>query len=225
MADRPPTRVLLADDHPLIREGLRACLSTVPHIQIVGEAVDGQDAIEKTRVLAPDVILMDLNMPRLGGLAAIAQILRDSPHMRIVALTVHRQLEYSVEILLSGAHGHVSKDAPPAELIQAIETVAQGGTHFDVAATVQYLRRYAPSPARAAVAPSKALTPREEEVLALVADGLSNRQIAARLKIGVRTVETHRERLMRKLDIHNVAGLTRFAVAHGMAVRGVSEKT
>lgn len=218
MSERP-IRVLLADDHPLIREGIRSCLATAPDIKVVGEAVDGRDAIEKTRQLSPDLVLMDLNMPHLGGLAAAAEILRESPKVRVLALTVHRQLEYSVEILLSGAHGHVSKDAPPSELIQAIETVGRGGTHFDVEATVQYLRRYAPGSSCAAATMARVLTPREEQVLALVADGLSNRHIAARLGIGLRTVETHRERLMRKLDIHNVAGLTRFAVAHGMSTR------
>lgn len=215
-------RVLLADDHPLVREGLRSCLSAAPGIEIVGEAADGCEAVERVRTLAPDLVLLDLNMPRVGGLAAATAILREHPHVRVLVLSVHHQLEYSVEIILSGAHGHVSKDAAPAELIRAIETVARGGTHFAVAATVQYLRRYAPAAPCAVVAPRKALTSREVDVLALVAEGLGNREIAVRLGLGTRTVETHREHLMRKLDIHTVAGLTRYAMARGIVARGVN---
>jgi two-component system nitrate/nitrite response regulator NarL len=216
----PVIRMLLADDHPLVREGLRSCLSAAPGIEIVGEAADGCEAMQRVRTLAPDVVLLDLNMPRMSGLEAATAILREHPHVRVLVLSVHHQLEYSVEIILSGAHGHVSKDAAPAELIRAIETVARGGTHFEVAATVQYLRRYAPAAPCAMIPAHKALTPRETDVLALVAEGLGNREIAARLALGLRTVETHREHLMRKLDIHTVAGLTRYAMARGLVARG-----
>jgi two-component system, NarL family, nitrate/nitrite response regulator NarL len=211
-----PIRVLLADDHPLTREGIRACLGAAPHLEIVAEAADGAEALRRARQLAPDVVVMDINMPGMNGLAATIALRHECPAVRVLVLTMHEHPEYMVEVIRAGARGYVSKDATPGELIGAIEKVAAGETHFNLPETVRYLRRYRAAPACVLAAPVNALTRREHEVLALIGQGLTNRQVAARLHIGVRTVETHRERLMRKLDIHDVTGLRSYATAQGL---------
>ena len=226
MAETPAAiRVLLADDHPLTREGIRACLQAAPHLEIVAEAADGGEALRRARQLRPDVVVMDINMPEMNGLAATAMLRRDCPEVRVLVLTMHEHPEYMVEIIRTGARGYVSKDAPPAELIRAIEKVAAGETHFNLAETVRYLRRYRAAPACTIAAPVRALTRREREIIALIAQGLTNRQIAARLQIGARTVETHRERVMRKLDIHDASGLRSYAAAHGLTDPPMGENT
>ena len=212
-------RVLLVDDHALMREGLRSCLSGVPHLEVVGEAADGRTALESVRQLQPDLVLMDLNLPHLGGLPTTTAILRQSPQVRVIVLTVHHQREYVVESIAAGARGFLSKDVTSSELIRVIEKVGAGGTHFELEDTVQYLRHHhALAAPKAPMATGKTLTAREQEVLRGVTNGESNRVIAARLGVGVRTVETYRQRLMRKLDIHTVAGLTRYALAHDLSV-------
>jgi len=216
------SETVLVDDHPLIREGIRSLLATARDIQVVGEAADGRAALRQMAPAAPDIVLIDVNMPHLDGLATTAVIVKKWPQVRVLVLTVHNFGEYVVEIVYCGAHGYVSKDAPPAELLRALRTVARGGTHFEPASVMQYLRRYQPATLSAGRR-GKALTGREQEVLALVASGLSNREIATRLGIGVRTVETHRERLMRTLDIHTVAGLTRYALAHDVGAGNKSD--
>jgi two-component system response regulator NreC len=212
-------RVLLADDHPLIREGLRDCLAAAPHIEVVAEAGDGRETLQEARRVKPEVVVMDVNMPRMNGLAATAELLRRQPEVRVLMLTMHEHSEYVMEIMRSGARGYLAKEAEPAEIIRAIETVAAGGTHFGVAETVRYLRRR-PGKADGAAAPTKDLSEREREVLTLVAEGLSNREIAARLKVALRTVETYRERLMRKLDLHDVTALRFHAMARGLMQKG-----
>lgn len=209
-------RVLLADDHPLTREGIRACLDATPHVEIVAEAADGHEAVRLARRLAPDVVIMDVNMPRLNGLAATTALARECPGVRVLVLTMHDHPEYIVEIIRAGARGYLSKDTSPAVLVRVIEKIAAGETHFELAETVRYMRRYSAAAPCVLAPPVHALTPREREVIALIADGLTNRQISARLKIAVRTVETHRERLMRKLDVHDTNGLRNYAAAHGL---------
>lgn len=217
MADAPRRiRVLLVDDHPVIRDGLRDCLAAAPQIEIVAEAADGREALREVRRAKPDVVVMDVNMPRLNGLAATAELSRRHPETRVLMLTMHEHSEYVMEIIRSGARGYLSKEAEPAEIIRAIETVAAGGTHFGVAETVRFLRRHRPAAASGATAPLKDLSEREREVLALIAEGLSNREIAGRMKVALRTVETYRERLMRKLDLHDVTALRFHAMARGL---------
>ena len=207
-------KVLVADDHPVVRKGLQSCLARQERIKIVGEAADGDEALKKTRELGPDVVLLDLDMPRLDGLAVAQRIRKECPKVRILILSVHTNKEYIFRIIQAGAHGYVSKESSPEELLRAIESVCAGEAFF------------APQIAQAALSelvcgggktqPFVQLTVREREVLALVAEGQSNKEVARHLGIGVRTIETHRERIMEKLDIHTIAGLTRFAIRNGV---------
>lgn len=206
-------RILLVDDHPLIREGIRACIEHAPHIQVVGEAGDGREAVQWALELAPDVVVMDVNMPRLNGLAATALLRQQRPDARVLVLTLHDQPEYLLEMIRVGARGCLNKESQPNDLIRAIEKVAAGEAHFALEDTVRFLRRYLPAPACALPSPTQALTAREREVLTLIGQGLTNREIAAQLDVAVRTVETHRERLMRKLDLHDTASLRTYASA------------
>lgn len=201
-------RLLLVDDHPLVREGVRACLAKVPHLEIVGEAGDGVEALALVRKLAPDVVLMDVNMPRMNGLEATVQLRAEAPGVRVLALTIHDRAEYTLQLMHSGASGCVTKDSPPAELIRAIEAVGRGSSYYNAQAA-QALRPALMNPAR-----NDKLSAREREVLALIAEGLGNKVMAARLGLEVRTIESHRSRLMRKLGIHSIAGLTRYALAN-----------
>jgi DNA-binding NarL/FixJ family response regulator len=207
-------KVLLVDDHPIVRKGIASCLAKSPDLQIIGEAVDGVEALKKTRDLGPDVILMDIDMPNMSGLAVTQALRKELPHVKVLILSMHRQTDYVLRILQSGALGYVLKDAPVDELVEAIQTVYSGQAYFssDIArvALTQFVRGSSegPSPMN--------LTNREREVLIFIAEGLSNKEIAVKLNLGVRTVETHRERIMRKLNIHSIAGLTRFAIAKGL---------
>ena len=206
-------KVLLADDHPVVRRGIAACLSRFPNLEIVAEAADGQEALRKIAELCPDIVLMDIDMPHLNGLAVTERLRKEFPHVKVVVLSVHDQTDFIMRILQSGARGYVLKDAPTEELLQAIETVHSGESFFspDVArmALSQFVRGTTDGDS------ALQLTPREREVLTQIAEGLSNKEVANVLGVGVRTVETHRERIMRKLNIHSVAGLTRFAIAKG----------
>lgn len=202
-------RILLVDDHPLVREGVRACLARVPHLEIVGEAGDGVEALALVRRLSPDVVLMDVNMPRMNGLEATARLRVEAPGVRVLALTIHDRAEYTLQLMQSGAAGCVTKEAPPAELVRAIEAVGRGSSYYSAQAS------QALQPALLHPVKQDKLSTREREVLAMIAEGLGNKVMAARLGLDVRTIESHRSRLMRKLNIHSVAGLTRYAIAHG----------
>lgn len=207
-------RVLVVDDHPVVRKGLQSCLARHEGLKIVGEAADGDEALAKTLELSPDVVLMDISMPRRDGLAVTGILRKEAPDVKVLVLSVHNNKEYIFRIIQAGAHGFISKEASPEELLAAIESVYNGGTCFS------------PEIARAALdqlvsnggkkEPLAQLTTREREVLVLIAQGQSNKEIASQLGIGVRTIETHRERIMRRLDIHSVAGLTKYAIANGL---------
>jgi DNA-binding NarL/FixJ family response regulator len=207
-------KVLVADDHPVVRKGITACLARQETVEIIGEAADGRETVRKARELKPDLILMDINMPHMSGLAVTELLSRELPGIKVLVLSAQGTTDCVVRIIQSGARGYVLKDAPTEELVRAIETVHGGQAYFsaDVArvALNQFVR------GQSDVASTPQLTVREREVLAQIADGLSNKEIASQLGVGVRTVETHRERIMRKLDIHNVAGLTKFAIAKGL---------
>lgn len=207
-------RLLIVDDHPLTRDGVRACLGASRHIEIVGEAADGAEALELARQVAPDVVLMDVNMPRLNGMAATVLLLRENPALRVLFLTMHEQLDYIVEIMRCGGRGCILKGATPRELIAAIEKVAAGETCFGLAETARYLRRYLPAPPCEIDRPLATITEREQQVIRLVGEGFNNREIGERLGVALRTVETYRERLMRKLDLHDASGLRAYAAAN-----------
>lgn len=208
-------KLLLVDDHPVVRKGISACLARQEHLHIVGEAADGQEAVRKARELVPDIILMDLDMPQMNGLAVTELLRKEMPGIRVLILSMHSNTEYVMRIIQSGASGYVLKEAPAEELVRAIDSVNAGEAFFspEVArvALNKYVRGAGPGGAAAAQ-----LTNREREVLIQIAEGLSNKEIANKLGVGVRTVETHRERIMRKLNIHSVAGLTKFAISKGL---------
>lgn len=211
-----PIRVLLVDDHPITREGLRACLASQPHIAVVGEAADGQEAIQQAETLDPDVILMDITMPRMNGIEATAHITQRNPRTAVLALTMHEHKEYILEAVRAGARGYVLKETSPAELARAIETVQGGQNYFSSTATRVLVEAYLQQAQQPAAPAPQVLTARERQVLALIADGRSNREAAQELGIGVRTVETHRERILRKLNLRSTAALTRYAIAQGL---------
>ncbi len=215
-ADKPRLRVLLADDHPLVREGIKACLNGEPGIEVVGEAANGAEAVDEARKLVPDLVLMDLNMPRLNGLEATALLRRELPQVRMLVFTIHHESHYVTQAVRAGAHGYIAKDAPPTELVAAVRRVGDGGSYFSSEAAQSFVGAHVGASGRNGRARVATLSMRELEVLKLIADGMSNKQIAARLGVGARTVETHREHIMRKLGIHSVAGITRFAIAQGL---------
>jgi two-component system, NarL family, nitrate/nitrite response regulator NarL len=206
-------RLLLADDHPVVRKGIRSCLSRNPNLDIVGEASNGQEALSKTKELNPDLVLMDIDMPKMSGLAVTELLRKEKPEVKVLILSMHDNSEYVMRILQSGARGYVLKEASPEELVQAIETVNAGEAFFSPDVARLALNQFVQGNGKA---PEHQLTGREEEVLVQIAEGLSNKEIASRLDVGVRTIETHRERIMRKLDIHSVAGLTKYAISKGL---------
>ncbi len=216
-------KILVADDHPVVRRGISSCLARQEHLEIVGEAADGYEAMRKARELVPDIVLMDIHMPQMNGLAVTELLRKEQPQTKVLILSMHSDADYVLRIIQSGAQGYVLKVAPPEELVRAIETVSAGETYFssDVAriALNQFVRGGGEPPGAAQ------LTNREREVLVHIAEGRSNKEIACQLGVGVRTVETHRERIMRKLDIHTVAGLTKFAVAKGLVNIGPEART
>ncbi len=213
-SSRKIIRLLLVDDHPVVRRGLCSCLERQPHLTVVGEAADGQEGLRKARELAPDLVLMDIDMPRLNGLAAAEMLRQEMPAIKVLVLSMYSNADYIMRILESGARGFVLKEAPLEELVRAIEAVQAGETFFSPqianVALSQFVRGNGPG------AQLSNLTGREREVLVAISEGLSNKEIACRLNVGVRTVETHRERIMSKLNIHSVAGLTRFAIQKGL---------
>jgi len=210
-----PIRVLLADDHALVRAGIRSLLGTLPGVQVVGEAGDGHEALRLVETLRPRVVLMDIAMPGLNGLEATARIARDHPETRVIILSMHVSEEYAARALRAGGAGYLPKDADVRELELAIEAVARGETYLSPAVSTHvvadYRRRLAEAPDALA-----RLTPRQREVLQLLAEGHSTKEIAFRLHVSVKTVETHRAQVMDRLDIHDLAGLVRFAVRMGL---------
>jgi len=207
-------RVLVADDHPVVRKGLQSCLVLQESLKLVGEAADGEEALEKALALTPDVVLLDISMPRRDGLAVAAALRKDAPQIKVLILSMHSNKEYLFRIIQAGAHGYVSKGASPEELLHAIESVHKGETFFSPEIAQAALNQLVNNGGKKE--PYAQLTAREREVLVLIAQGRSNKEIASQLGIGVRTIETHRERIMRRLDIHSVAGLTKFAIANGL---------
>lgn len=216
-------RVLLADDHTLIRTGIATLLQASKDIQIVGEAGDGDEAIRKTGELHPDVVVIDLSMPKLSGIEATKILRRKYPDTHVLVLTMHENEEYVFQILKSGASGYVLKSAGKEELSTAIRAAAKGEKFFSPRISQLmaegYVRRV-DQEAGGSTGQDVPLTRREREILALVVRGLTNQQIADHLYISPRTVDTHRTNLMQKLDIHDVANLVRYAMEHGITSEG-----
>ncbi|MCU9837596.1 response regulator transcription factor [Ruegeria sp. WL0004] len=204
-----PVRILIVDDHPMVAEGIQAILESYDGLQVIGTVHDGREAVGRTLALCPDVILMDLNMPGLGGLSATEIILEQMPDTRILILSMHDSPEYISTALSHGAMGYVLKDVPTEEIKQAIDAVMRG-------------ERYLCTGAKGSLEPKEgeeareALTGREQTILLQLAQGKSNKEVAIALDISVRTVETHRKNIKRKLGISSTAGLTRYALEHGV---------
>lgn len=209
-------RILLVDDHPIVLSGIRNSLSSRPQLKIVGEASDGAEAIQKAREKNPDVVLMDITLPGLSGIEATRVLRKEVPKAKILALTIHDNKEYVLEIIRAGAKGYVLKGASPSELIQAIVAVHNGNSFFSPGISRILVDELKGQPQRGKPISISGLTAREEEVLRFIAEGRSNKEIAKCLFISVRTVETHREHIMAKLGIHSTAGLTKYAIAGGI---------
>jgi len=211
-----PIKLLIVDDHPIVRRGLRMCLGQHPHVQILGEAGDGREALQLAHQLKPEVILMDIDMPQMNGLAVTDLLRREMPEVKVLILSMYSNTDYVMRIIQCGARGFVLKESAPEEVLQAIQAVHAGASHFSPEVARVALNQVVKGNNNEAAAPLPRLTNREREVLHYIAEGFSNKEIACQLDIGVRTVETHRERIMRKLDIHSIAGLTRFAIQQGL---------
>lgn len=213
-------RILIADDHPLVRSGLMNLLEPFGEFVIVGEAEDGEEAVAKAGKLKPDVAILDLSMPRLSGIEATKRILGKHHEVKVLVLTMHENEEYVYQILKSGASGYVLKNCTKEELSKAIRTVAEGGKYFSTKVSEIMMKGYlerAEERDRKVHVPkgeSDILTEREREVMGLLAEGMTNQQIAERLFISPRTVETHKANIMQKLDIADSVKLVRYAVEH-----------
>lgn len=209
-------KVLIVDDHTLVRDGIRALLALVADIRIVGEASNGKEALEKVKELAPDVVLMDLAMPIMSGLEAIRRIRRRFPGTKVLALTQYEDREYIVPTIEAGARGFISKTAAFSELASAIQAVYRGWSFLSPMATAAVVEECQQKVALGEKDSYQNLTDREREILKLVAEGYTAKEIANMLVISLRTVETHKTNLMKKLNIHNKADLIRFAIRKGI---------
>jgi|SRR5437867_10233719 len=209
--------VLLADDHTVVRQGLRALLEAEEDITVVGEAENGRQAVQMAKRMQPEVVVMDIAMPQLNGLEATRQITKESPKSHVLILSSYSDDEYVQQLTDAGASGYLVKQTAANDLVTAIREAKKGNAFFSPAISKRLLEHYRSSIHRPPdqKKPTK-LTPRELEVLQLVAEGYANKQIAAELFISVKTVEKHRQQLMHKLDIHDIAGLTRYAIAKGI---------
>ena len=216
---RIPTRirVLLVDDHRILREGVRALLAGEPAIEVVGEAEDGESAVAQAGRLKPDVVLMDMVMPHLGGLEATARIKEQHPDIMVLIMSMHDNDEYVQQVIKAGASGYVLKGVAADDLVRAIEAVDGGASFVDPAIAAKLVEDYVHR-VRGELPndPKQLLTPREQEILKLVAESHSNHEIAAQLYLSKKTVETHRANIMRKLDLHDVTELVKYALRHGI---------
>jgi DNA-binding NarL/FixJ family response regulator len=210
-----PIRVLIADDHALVRAGIRALLQSIAGFEVVGEAADGRDALSLIKAQHPDLVLMDTSMPGLNGVEATVRVTKDFPKVRVLMLSAHADEEYVRQALRAGAAGYLLKDAGTAELELAIRAVARGETYLSPSVSkhviADYVRR-----AGTESGSLELLTARQREVLQLIAEGYTTKEIARILHISDKTVETHRMQLMDRLDIHDVAGLVRYAIRVGL---------
>ena len=212
----PPVRILIVDDHALLRAGLRSLLQGIPWVEVVGEASDGREALELVASLHPDLLLMDIAMPNMNGLMATERICSGFPDVRVIILSMHSAEEFVGQAVRAGAAGYLLKNAESMELELAIKVVAGGGSYLTPAVSQQVMSSYMQLVGGALPLPVKSVTPRQKEILQLIAEGNSTKQIAQSLKISVKTVETHRTQLMERLDIHDIPGLVRYAMRTGL---------
>ncbi len=210
-------RVVLADDHTLFRAGLRALLEQLPDVQVVAEARDGREAVHMVETHHPDLVLMDIAMPGLNGLEATRRLVKEFPAIRVLILSMHKSEEYVWQALRAGAAGYLLKDADLAELALAITAVTRGETYLSPPISKHLIREYVQR-VGAEETTLERLTPRQREILQLIAEGHTTKMIAQRLGLSVKTVETHRVQMMERLDIHEIAGLVRYAIRMGVVL-------
>jgi DNA-binding NarL/FixJ family response regulator len=210
-----PIRILLCDDHLLIRASLKSLIGEFPGIDVVGEAGDGREALEHVARLRPNVVVMDIAMPGLNGLEATRRLVKEHPQVRVVMLSMHADESHVLQALRAGASGYVLKGSAPRELEMAIEAVARGEIFLSPAISKHVIDVYL-NRAEGQTNSLDLLTPRQREILQLIAEGRSSKQIAQMLDASVKTIESHRASLMERLDIHEVAGLVRYAIRHGL---------
>lgn len=211
----PAIRLILADDHALIRAGLRALLKSIEDVEVIAEASNGHETLEVVARGQPDVVLMDIAMPGLNGLETAARILKQWPSIRIIMLSMHANDEYLRRALGAGAAGYLLKGADPAELELALKAVVRGETYLTPAVSKRLVQDFLQQDGEP-LEPQSELTPRQREILQLIAEGHSTKEIATRLDLSVKTVETHRGAIMSRLDIHDVPGLVRYAIRAGL---------
>jgi DNA-binding NarL/FixJ family response regulator len=208
-------RIFLADDHAVIREGLKLLVNAQPDMEVIGEAGNGKDAVQKARELKPDVVVMDVSMPELNGVQATERLKQARPDVKVVALTVHEDENYLRQLLKAGASGYVLKRAAADELTRAIRTVAEGGVYLDPTLAGKVVDGYVRKPSSESDSSASYHSDREAEVLRLIAWGYSNKEIAAQLHLSVKTIETYKTRLMEKLNLHSRADIVRYALRQG----------
>jgi DNA-binding NarL/FixJ family response regulator len=211
-----PIRVLLADDHTLVRAGIRALLEKLPGVAVAGEASDGREILDLIQAQQPDAVLMDISMPGLNGLQALARITRDSPHVRVIILSRHPNDEYVLQALKSGASGYLLKRAATAELPAALKSVMAGEVYLSREIASQFLKKFPLQEIARSTSALERLTSRQREILQLLAEGETTKAIALILKISDKTVEYHRAKLMACLGIFDIPGLVRFAMRTGL---------
>ena len=209
-------RVLLADDHGIIRQGLHSLLEKEPEVEVVGEAEDGREALSLARELAPDIVVMDITMPNLNGVDATRQIIGEFPKVKVIALSIHSNRRFVSEMLKAGASGYVLKECLFDELACAIRAVAGGGSYLSPRITGVVVDDYVGHLSAESDSPLSVLTEREHEVLQLLAEGRSTKQIALELHVSAKTIEANRRRIMEKLDVRSIAELTKYAIREGL---------
>jgi DNA-binding NarL/FixJ family response regulator len=208
-------RIFLADDHAVVREGLKAMINAQPDMEVIGEAADGRTAWEQAKACQPDIVILDLSMPQLNGSQITERLKQACPQVKVLALTVHEEKGYVQQLLQAGASGYVLKLAAAAELIHAIRVVAAGGVYLDPSVARIIVANYRHKPSLGEGVQRSQLSERETEVLCLIAKGYTIKEIAAHLDLSVKTVETYKTRLLKKLDLHSRADIVRYALHQG----------
>lgn len=213
-----PPRVLIADDHEVVRKGLRTLLEEQPGWQIAGEASDGREAVEKAKTLKPDVTVLDISMPTLNGLEATRQMMKNNPQARVLVLTMHESDPLIREVLGAGARGYLLKSDAGRDLVNAVDAIRRNKTFFTARVAQMVLDGYLDkkSPKVDAEIPRDRLTPRQREIIQLLAEGKSSKEVAVALNLSIKTAETHRANIMRRLDCHSVSELVRYAVRNNI---------
>jgi DNA-binding NarL/FixJ family response regulator len=210
-----PIRILLADDHALVRAGIRTLLEKIPNVEVVGEASTGRQALEMVKTRLPNLVFMDIAMAELGGLEALPRITKDFPGVRVIVLSAHANEEYVIRALRNGAAGYMLKDAATAELELAITSVSGDKTYLSPSISRPVIDSYLER-VGGPLSPLEQLTPRQREILQLIAEGRNTKDIASDLDISVKTIESHRLQLMERLNIHDIPGLVRYAIRSGL---------